>query len=266
MHRVLVSAHRGGVGRDHALQNTLRGIQHAIHVGADYVEIDVQRCRDGVFVLHHDSDLVAEGARAPIPTMTSDQVRAMRPDVPLLREALAAMQGRIKAHVDLKFGSSRAAYADPESTYEVEACREIVGAMGAAGVIVTCGDRKARAVRAWSRQEAPQMLVGLSVGHSLWQGSPPASLKVLCGDLFPGRRLRHTRANALSAHRLVARLAVARYASRHRLPLLVWTVDARRPLARWMVDPRVWMVTSNYPDRALAARTTSVDLPTVPAR
>jgi glycerophosphoryl diester phosphodiesterase len=55
------------------------------------------------------------------------------------------------------------------------------------------------------------------------------------------------------AHRHVARWTLRSYARRRGLPLLVWTVDRPSELATWMNDPAVWMVTTNYPERALAA-------------
>ncbi|MET0953553.1 MAG: hypothetical protein ABWX57_09710 [Aeromicrobium sp.] len=55
------------------------------------------------------------------------------------------------------------------------------------------------------------------------------------------------------SHKTVARLTLRSYARRRRLPLLVWTVDSPSELEQWMNDPAVWMVTTNYPARALAA-------------
>ena len=61
-------------------------------------------------------------------------------------------------------------------------------------------------------------------------------------------------ANLVVAHKLVARLTLKAYARKHGLPLLVWTVDRPEELELWMNDPDVWMVTTNYPERAFAAR------------
>ena len=48
-------AHRGASA--HAPENTLAAITHAVELGCDLVEVDVQRTRDGVLVLVHDLDL-----------------------------------------------------------------------------------------------------------------------------------------------------------------------------------------------------------------
>ncbi len=71
---------------------------------------------------------------------------------------------------------------------------------------------------------------------------------------FPRRRLRRSGANVVVAHRVWARWWLRSYARRRGLPLLVWTVDTPAELQRWVNDPHTWLVTTNYPERALAAR------------
>lgn len=52
----LCVAHRGASHR--APENTMAAIEHAIGAGADAVEVDVRRTRDGALVLMHDTTLV----------------------------------------------------------------------------------------------------------------------------------------------------------------------------------------------------------------
>ena len=58
---VLTIAHRGASA--HAPENTLAAIRAAIDLRCDLVEVDVQRTRDGVLVLVHDTDLVPHDRR-----------------------------------------------------------------------------------------------------------------------------------------------------------------------------------------------------------
>lgn len=53
--RVVNTAHRGAMG--HAPENTLAAFRLGVDQGADLVEADVQRSRDGVLVLMHDTTL-----------------------------------------------------------------------------------------------------------------------------------------------------------------------------------------------------------------
>jgi glycerophosphoryl diester phosphodiesterase len=49
-------------------------------------------------------------------------------------------------------------------------------------------------------------------------------------------------------------MRLLRLACRTGLPVLVWTVDSRRELERFCSDSRVWMVTTDYPERAPVLR------------
>jgi glycerophosphoryl diester phosphodiesterase len=58
----------------------------------------------------------------------------------------------------------------------------------------------------------------------------------------------------LVAHHVLARVRLLRWAHRREVRVLVWTVDSPRVVAAALRDPRVWMVTTNRPEAALAAR------------
>ena len=213
----LVSAHRC---------LTREAIEAAIALGADYVEIDVQRTADGSLVLHHD----------PIDVATPELLR--------YDEALGLIAGRARAHLDLKFHGG-----------EVEAVALAVARLGVDSMLVTTGhDDGVRDVRDWADAHGHQLMVGLSLGRgvpgfALWQ-----LVKVRTSELWPGLRYRTSRANVVVAHHWLARLRVRRFARRHRMPLLVWTVDTRGSLAYWMRPGRAWMVTTNQPAVALDLR------------
>lgn len=55
LHRILNVAHRGA--SEEAPENTLEAIRRAVEIGADKIEVDVQRSKDGALVLMHDTTL-----------------------------------------------------------------------------------------------------------------------------------------------------------------------------------------------------------------
>jgi len=223
--RVLVSAHRAPEF----------GLIDAFGLPADYVEFDVRRWPGGGFLISHD----LPGAGAEI--LGYDE----------LLETLAGQD--IGAHVDLKMRSPAGLYDSLGSCYEVEVVRRCLEVVPADCIVVTTGsERAARALRDWADLEAPELLVGLSLGgdvrgHPIWQ-----QIKVRMSELFPGARLRKARVDVVAAHYWLARLTVARWARRHGVRLLVWTVDDTHLLHHWLKPGRAWMVTTNRPDVAVA--------------
>ena len=63
----------------------------------------------------------------------------------------------------------------------------------------------------------------------------------------------------LVPHWALALAALARGARRRGVPVLVWTVDSPRALRFWLRPGRIWMVTTNRPEDALAVRAGTAD-------
>lgn len=101
---VPVIAHRAG-GNEGA-ENTVAGLDAAYALGAYGSEIDVQRTKDGAYILLHDGNFkrVAGVDRAP-EEMTLDEIRKLSVDgepVPTLEEALSACRSRMILFIELK--------------------------------------------------------------------------------------------------------------------------------------------------------------------
>lgn len=206
----------------------------ALASGAELVELDAQRCRDGRWVAHHD---------AWVRDLTSAEVVA-RTGVLRLGEAAAEVAGRAQVHLDLKPAAD-----------EVAAVREVLAWVPAEDVVVTSlEDASVRRLRGWADDEAPALRVGLTLGRDL-RGRPLRhQAATRTAELAPTARLRRSGADLVAAHHVVARLGGARAARRLGLPLLVWTVDDDRALRHWLAPGRADVVVSNRPARALALR------------
>lgn len=107
-----VYAHRGASG--YAPENTLRAFALAADMGADGVELDVQRTRDGVLVVFHDEtvDRVTHG-HGRIADMTLAELRQLRVDrpfpeitdevIPTLEEVYTLLHDRgLRCNAELK--------------------------------------------------------------------------------------------------------------------------------------------------------------------
>jgi glycerophosphoryl diester phosphodiesterase len=252
---VLISAHRFGAGKDRDLENSLDALETSIALGADYVEFDVQRCNDGTFVVAHDGWVEVGDHRLPISSLTPPQLQVLAGTVVRYDDVLSRIDGRTRAHVDLKFTSPDEAYADPASTYEVAAVRRALEVLGAGQLVVTTNeDQGVRAVRDWADAEGHELLVGLSLGRSV-RGLPwSKQVRVRASELLPWLRYRESRANLVVAKDVLARLGVAAFARRRQLPLVVWTVDSEESLRYWLRPGRAWLVTTNEPGLAMKVR------------
>lgn len=111
-HDVLVAVHRGD-WRNYA-ENSLEGIESAVRMGADIVEIDLRRTADGELVLMHDPkiDRTTTG-KGKVSDLTLGQLHSLRLRngvmgrtpyrIPTLREVLEAQRGRVLINLDKAF-------------------------------------------------------------------------------------------------------------------------------------------------------------------
>ena len=220
---VLVSAHRAG-SDDVTGSAILAAVVEAVRIGVDLVEVDVRRRRpDGVAAIGHDH--VDDAS-------------------PTLDGAMAALDGRVRLHLDLK-------EPDPEA----EIVARAVAALGVDRVVVTTNeDADVPRILTWARANAPGLLVGLSTSARSAHGGRRSLATARVASWFPRTRMRRSGTNLVVSHHVVARWWLARWAHRRHLPLLVWTVDEDRDLRRWLSDPRATIVTTNRPARALDLR------------
>ena len=101
---VKIIAHRGG-GTEGA-ENTIAGLENAWAKGAYGSEIDIQRTKDGYYVLNHDANFerVAKDRRKP-EEMTLEEIRKLSVDgepIPTLEEMLDASKGKVILFIELK--------------------------------------------------------------------------------------------------------------------------------------------------------------------
>uniref|UniRef100_UPI00358FA1ED lysophospholipase D GDPD1-like n=1 Tax=Myxine glutinosa TaxID=7769 RepID=UPI00358FA1ED len=110
-------AHRGGAGEN--LENTMTAFEHALNLGADMLELDVRRTKDGQVVVCHDSSLLRTcGKDADIRQLNYNELPRYRSRIavsfqpgcecmgkdrriPLLREVFTAFPD-VSINIDIK--------------------------------------------------------------------------------------------------------------------------------------------------------------------
>ena len=215
---------------DPAYDNSPAGVRYAASIGADYVEFDVRRAGDGTLVCSHDP--VDHAHEAPAN----------------LEELLAAVaESGLGAHVDLK--------GRDVHEWAVEVARRCADVLDEKVVVFTTGNGPAAADLArWTDEHGSPALVGLTVGSSTKHLRLGATVRRRVGELYPTRQWRASGAGVLVAHHVLARLRLLRWARRRGVRVLVWTADSPRVVAAALKDPRVWMLTTNRPEAAIAMR------------
>jgi glycerophosphoryl diester phosphodiesterase len=225
----MVAAHRGVATG--AAENTIEAFTNAISVGADMVEFDVRRTRDGELIAFHDADVNG----TPVGSLTRDDIVAaigVRP--PLLAEVLRACAGRIRLDVELK-----------EDGYVPDVMVALRAGADVGQVVVTSF---LPAVIVAAKAAFPEVKTGLLVGTD----APPWRVRQHYRQLFPVGLARKVRADYLAPHFRLARFGVVRRAAAAGLPCLLWTVNADADIRRFAADSRVAAIITDEAAKALA--------------
>jgi glycerophosphoryl diester phosphodiesterase len=228
----LIDAHRGECGRP-GLSAADR-YRFAVALGVDFVEIDIRRTTDGVFVNYHDD---YTPSRRPLRNLSYAEMEGeLGDELVRVEDLVGVIDGKSGLHVDVK-----------EEGYEADIVRFIQTRFQHSELVFTSGDDPIRVIK----ERFPDVRTGLSLGDDL-DGAPPwRYVQVRLGELFPGKRLRRSLADFAAVHQRLARIRVLDHCARAQMPAWVWTVDEEELIASFMRDPRVAVLITNRPDIAM---------------
>jgi glycerophosphoryl diester phosphodiesterase len=226
--RPLIISHAACGG--HAPENTLAGVNTALDIGADAIEVDVQASADGVPVLMHDLtlDRTTNGS-GDLASLTWEQLSALDAGgepVPTFAQALELTRGRALLVAEIKRAGCEEALAD------------VIRNAGALDEVMV-----------WSF--LPPVL------EAMRQAEPkvPGSLLIAPQSMgnWPSMRELALRLGlqAVSLSHSSLNVDVVTQARRSGLAVYAWTADAESDIQR-LIDLGADGIVTNYPDRALA--------------
>lgn len=225
----LVIAHRGvwgpagGRGSNSPVENTLEAFEAAISLGADMIELDVRRTRDGHLVVYHD----ARVKTVPTGSLPYDalRVKRTRSRPPLLTDVLAKTKGRIALNLEVKEAGFTAELIELLRPFGFERC-----------LLSSFLDD----VVLEAKTLAPELRTGLLIATGFRR-----ALTI---------RLPASKADCLGLHRRLADATALSKAAAAGFPCVVWTVNAPRAIDRYLGHPAVEGLVTDRPALALERR------------
>ncbi len=222
----LVIAHRGAWGPaapSAPVENTLEAYEAAIALGADMIELDVRRTRDGQLVAFHD----ARVKTVPTSSLRYDSLRikGTRVRPPLLTDVLSLAKDRIALNLEVK-----------ETGY-VEETIALLRPFGLERCLLSSFLDQ---VVLEAKTVAPELRTGLLIAAGFRRALTT--------------RLPASKADCLGLHRRLADATALARAAAAGVPCVIWTVNGPRALDRYLGHPAVEGVITDRPVRALERR------------
>ncbi|MDR3559714.1 MAG: glycerophosphodiester phosphodiesterase [Candidatus Pacebacteria bacterium] len=226
----LIIAHRGASGYEK--ENTLAAFQKAVELGADMVEFDVRRTRDGELVVIHDSKV--EGQK--ICELSYEEVKNISKrlgfGVPKLEELLVLLKNKIKLDIELK-----------EEGCETETVELALRYFDKSEFIMTSFKKNSLRI---VKKKFPDIRTGLLLGG---RGETGKIFRAYLDGLFSFGAAKKIDADYILPQWTLAILPF--YLMMLQcigLPVIVWTVDRQKTAARFLKHKNVAGIITDYPD------------------
>jgi len=207
-------------------------------MGVEYVEFDIRRSADGLFVVHHDERIGRSGPR--IAELNHAELCAGAGyEVPTMVNVLALLAPCSIAHLDIK-----------DTGHEVDAVKIALDAVGPdAFVASTAGDHSIAAIRALE----PKVQTALSLGQRLRGHTRPRARPRPREDCSI-RRMVHSGCRWVIINHLLVTGGLLRNCTARGIGVMVWTVNDPRRVRKYLTDNRIDVVITDRPELALSIR------------
>lgn len=208
--RTMIIAHRGTghAGSSPSIrENTIESFKAAIVAGADAIELDLRRTRNGVIVVHHDAAI--PGMKWSVGETPIDSVKEAAEKagyrIPTLEETLKFCAGKIALDIELK-----------ETGYEVEIVEITKQYYDLSHIAFTSfHDISIQRIN----ESEPQAITGLLLG-----AEPPAGARKRISEILPQKRIESCRPTFIAPNWRLLKWLAGKYAYGG-LPIITWTVN-----------------------------------------
>ena len=230
MKEKLIIAHRGNTTS--APENTVESFEDAVCKGADMIEFDVRRTRDGIFVAHHSS-VICRKLIKKISWEEIEKINQLRSfAVPKLEEVLKMAKEKIKFDIEIK-----------ESGHEIEIMEIVLRYLDYKDFIIT-------SFNYYSveriREKYPKVRTGLlfSIRRS----------KRKLSELLTSQRYDYNSADFFLPHSFLVRLGFLERTKKYRKRYIPWGVNSKRIMENMLENDWVEGIITDKLDMALEVK------------
>jgi glycerophosphoryl diester phosphodiesterase len=227
----MIIAHRGAGHsgpEPFAHENTIESFKAAIDDGADAIELDLRRTRNGVIVVHHDARI--QGMEWSIGESSIESINEVAKRlgyrIPTIEDTLKFCAGKISLDIELK-----------ETGYEDEVVAITRQYYDLSNVTFTSfHDISIQRIK----ESEPQAITGLLLG-----AEPPAGARKRISEILPQKRIEVCNPDFIAPNwRLLKWFVAGRYAYGE-LPIITWTVNDMT-YAKKLIQKNIAAIITDY--------------------
>jgi len=220
--------------------NTIEAFFKGIELGADMVEFDVRRTKDGFLIVYHDEDVF--GKNISDNNYEFLKLFALKKDlqIPTLRETLVTLKGKTYPVVEIK-----------EEGYEKDIVKEIKEYFSEQDfAVISFVDTVIKKIKI----NFPEVTAGLLLGDEyidMKKWNPRINYLSLLferySELFPWKRVRKCKADFIAPYYVLLHLGLLKSANKRNIPVFVWTVNKQSRVKKLIKGKLVHGIISDKP-------------------
>jgi glycerophosphoryl diester phosphodiesterase len=229
--KIMVVAHRGASGLAH--ENTIEAFQKAFEIGADCIELDIRKTKDGKIIVFHDRKIDGCEISSLLFAEVNSISRRLGFSVPTFEEALQYIRGKILVDIEFKEGG-----------YEEEA--------------VTLIHKYLQNHEFYVRSFYDEILIQIkkidpAIRTALLLGfdAPKHIVRTRLSELFPRMRIRRTGCDFVSPHYRLLKFWYVKRMKSLGIPVCVWTVNDENLMEEILLHKKAASIVTNYPNIAI---------------
>lgn len=230
--KIMVVAHRGASGLVH--ENTIEAFEKAVEIGADCIELDIRKTKDGKIIVFHDRTIDGKEISSLLFSELKGISQKAGFSVPTFEEALQYIKGKILVDIEFKEGG-----------YEEEAVALIHKHLNDSEFYVRSFYDE---ILIRIKKIDPAIRTALLLGFD----APKHVIRTRLSELFPRARIRKTGCDFVSPHYRLLKFWYVQRMKRLGIPVCVWTVNEEDLMKDVLFHKKVDSIVTNYPNIAIA--------------
>jgi len=220
--------------------NTIEAFLKGIELGADMIEFDVRRTKDGVLIVYHDEDVFGKNINEN--NYEFLKLFALKKDlqIPTLKETLVTLKGKTHPVVEIK-----------EEGYEINVVKKIKEYFSVHDfVVISFIDKVIKKIKV----NFPEVTAGLLLGDEYVEmkkwNQRINHLSILFErykELFPWKKVKKCKADFIVPYFELLHLGLLKSSYNRNIPVFVWTVNKQSRIKNLIKSKLVNGIISDKP-------------------
>lgn len=234
--KTLIIAHRGASGLVH--ENTMEAFKLAYNLGADGIEFDLRKTKDGIIVINHNPNINNLIIKEHTYQELLKETKKDNYIIPTFNEVIDTFQNKMFLDIEIK-----------EPGFEQEVIDLVLSKISLNMFMI----------RSFNKEiiiKVKEINKNISTALILGERHLKYGIFSRISDIFPKKHIKKTKCNVISPYHKLLLFGYIKRMKKLNLPISIWTINDEK-LMKKLIKKKVDYIITNFPNKALEIRKNS---------